>query len=67
MHITASSILQDRDQDSQTVVLMIAQVDKRWNSLRTRVEQSATLRMKVKLRSPDDFERWEFEDQVHIK
>lgn len=64
VHATASSILQDRDEETQTVVRMIAQVDKRWNGLRVKIEKGGLLKLKVKLRSPDDVERWEFEEKV---
>ena len=64
VHVTASDMLQERDEETQTVIRILAQLDKKWNGLRTKVTKCALVNSRIKLRSTEDIEQGIFEDKV---
>ena len=67
MHKTASDMLQERDEETQTVIRILAQLDKKWNGLRIKVTNCALVSSRIKLRSTEDIEQGIFEDKVCLK
>lgn len=64
VHVTGKSMVEERDEEAQTVIRILAQLDKKWNSLRCKVTKCAQLNTRVRLRTSEDVEKGDFEERV---
>ena len=57
-------MLQERDEEAQVVIRILAQLDKKWNNLRIKVQKCTMISAKVTIRSSEDVERGDFSERV---
>ena len=64
MHVTAKDMVQERDEEAQTVIRILAHLDKKWNMFRAKVSKCSRISARVKVRSSDEIENEDFEERV---
>ena len=64
VHVTANDMVQERDEEAQVVIRILAQLDKKWNNLRVKVLKSNMLNARVTIRSSEDIESGNVSERV---
>ena len=64
IHMAANDMVQERDEEAQVVIRILAQLDKKWNSLHAKIQKCASINKRVEIKTSEDVEKGNFNERV---